>query len=104
MELRAGYKQTAVGVIPEDWDVGNMLNHSTLKDRIGWQGLTTAEYLYSGDYFLVTGTDFFDGKIKWETCHYVIAERYIQDKNIQLKNSDVLVTKDGNIASGSLHQ
>lgn len=24
MELRAGYKQTEVGVIPEDWDVQNL--------------------------------------------------------------------------------
>lgn len=97
MELKTGYKKTEVGVIPDGWSVGNMFNHSTLKARIGWQGLTTTEYLDSGDYCLVTGTDFFDGKIKWETCHYVIAERYIQDKNIQLSKGDVLVTKDGTI-------
>ena len=97
MELRAGYKKTEVGVIPEDWKIGNILNNSTLKARIGWQGLTTAEYLKEGNYFLVTGTDFFDGKIKWETCHYVIKERYVQDQNIQLKYKDILVTKDGTI-------
>lgn len=95
--LKQGYKKTEIGVIPEDWVLGNMLENSTLKARIGWQGLTTAEYLKTGDYFLVTGTDFTDGKIKWETCHYVVAERYVQDKNIQLKRNDILVTKDGTI-------
>ena len=45
-------------MIPKDWQVLNLGSSSTLKARIGWQGLTTAEYLNSGDYFLVTGTDF----------------------------------------------
>ena len=30
---------------------------------IGWQGLTTAEYLHSGENYLVTGTDFANGRI-----------------------------------------
>jgi type I restriction enzyme, S subunit len=70
---------------------------SSLKGRIGWQGLTTAEYLPSGDYGLVTGTDFVDGKINWEKCHFVDKPRYDQDTNIQLQIEDVLVTKDGTI-------
>lgn len=92
-----GYKMTELGLIPSDWEIGNMLDNSTLKARIGWQGLTTAEYLKSGNYFLVTGTDFFDGIIKWETCHYVEEIRYTQDRNIHLKENDILVTKDGTI-------
>jgi len=97
MEVKKGYKQTEVGVIPEDWDVNNLIDNSTLKARIGWQGLTTAEYLDNGEYYLVTGTDFADGRIKWDTCHYVEKERYSQDKNIQLQNEDIVITKDGTI-------
>jgi type I restriction enzyme, S subunit len=82
---------------PSDWDWINLGETSLLKARIGWQGLTTAEYLNTGDYLLVTGTDFLNGFIDWENCFYVEAERYNQDKNIQLKTSDVLVTKDGTI-------
>jgi type I restriction enzyme S subunit len=97
MELKKGYKYTDVGIIPEDWAVHNIADNSTMKARIGWQGLTTAEYLSMGDYFLVTGTDFFDGRIKWATCHYVTKDRFDQDKNIQLKQNDILITKDGTI-------
>lgn len=68
-----------------------------LKARIGWQGLTTAEYLETGDYQLVTGTDFRDGFIDWDNCHFVNQHRYDQDKYIQLRENDVLVTKDGTI-------
>lgn len=81
----------------DEWVELNIFDSSILKARIGWQGLTTEEYLRYGEYFLVTGTDFLDGKIIWETCFYVNQERYSQDKNIQLKNEDVLITKDGTI-------
>lgn len=70
---------------------------AVLKGRIGWQGLTTSEYLDSGDCYLVTGTDFNNGFINWSKCHFVGVERYEEDKNIQLRQQDVLVTKDGTI-------
>ncbi len=97
MEIQKGFKKTEVGLIPADWDLKNIIENSTLKARIGWQGLTVAEYLNKGDYFLITGTDFVDGKIKWDTCHYVNKIRYAQDKNIQVKIGDILITKDGTI-------
>lgn len=96
-EIPKGFRQTEVGIIPNDWKLKNILENSTMKARIGWQGLTVAEYLDNGDYFLITGTDFEDGRIKWETCHYVNKDRYKQDKNIQIKIGDILITKDGTI-------
>ncbi|MDD4524019.1 MAG: restriction endonuclease subunit S [Methanosarcina sp.] len=97
-----GYKQTEVGVIPKDWEVKLLGNTAILKTRIGWQGLTTSEYLECGDYYLVTGTEFKDGYIDWDNCHYVTESRYKQDKNIQLKENDILVTKDGTIGKVAL--
>lgn len=95
--VKPGYKQTEIGVIPEDWEVVNLEGNFTLKARIGWQGLTTAEYLDSGDYYLITGTDFKNGYIDWDNCVYVAKERFDQDRNIQIKQNDVLITKDGTI-------
>jgi type I restriction enzyme S subunit len=81
----------------EEWTNLNMAEKSTLKARIGWQGLTTAEYLESGQYLLVTGTDFQNGRINWSSCWFVDKSRYMQDTNILLKPKDVLLTKDGTI-------
>lgn len=75
----------------------NLGESATLKARIGWQGLTTAEYQPVGDYYLITGTDFKNGFIDWDNCVYVERNRYDQDKNIQVEVGDVLVTKDGTI-------
>jgi len=89
--------QTRLPGFSGEWKLLNMAQSSLLKARIGWQGLTTAEYLSSGTYRLVTGTDFAAGRINWSTCPYVAGDRYAQDRNIQLRVSDVLVTKDGTI-------
>ena len=75
----------------------NMARDSILKARIGWQGLTTAEYLTTGNYYLVTGTDFLNGRVDWSTCHFIDRSRFVQDINIQLAPDDVLLTKDGTI-------
>ena len=93
--------QTRLPGFEGEWALFNMAKNSTLKARIGWQGLTTAEYLKLGDYGLVTGTDFNDGKVVWEGCYFVEKNRYEQDKNIQLKPNDVLVTKDGTIGKAA---
>lgn len=80
-----------------DWVKINLAKNSRLKARIGWQGLTTAEYLDEGYSYLITGTDFKDGRINWNDCHYVNYDRYVQDPNIQVSNGDLLLTKDGTI-------
>lgn len=95
--IETRFKDTEVGRIPEGWDATNINKLCTLKARIGWQGLTTGEYLPQGDYILITGTDFKDGYIDWKNCCYVSKWRYDQDKNIQIKEGDVLISKDGTI-------
>ena len=89
--------QTRLPGFHGEWEPLNMTKTSTLKARIGWQGLTTAEYLPTGNYYLVTGTDFAHGRVQWSTCCFVSGERYAQDRHIQLIPRDILLTKDGTI-------
>ncbi|MEZ5759094.1 MAG: restriction endonuclease subunit S [Emcibacteraceae bacterium] len=95
--VRAGFTQTEFDEIPKDWTKISIGSDASLNARIGWQALTTNEYETSGDYYLVTGTDFIGGRVNWDTCHFISKWRYSQDKKIQLKNGDVLITKDGTI-------
>ncbi len=91
------FKHTDVGVIPVDWEVFNVGKDCSIKARIGWQGLTTAEYLEHGEYGLITSTDIVDGKVNWKSCVFVSKDRYAQDTNIVVKDNDVLISKDGTI-------
>ena len=87
-----------------EWSNFNLMKHSKIKARIGWQGLKKSEYLDSGHALLVTGTDFADGKVQWDSCHYVTRSRYDQDRNIQIQNDDILITKDGSLGKAALVQ
>jgi len=99
-ELLTG--KTRLPGFSDEWQTKLLGDSATLKARIGWQGLTTAEYMKSGEYLLVGGTEFNQGFIDWSLCHHVEKIRYDQDRNIQLRTDDVLVTKDGTIGKVAL--
>ena len=84
-------------ICSHSWEQRKLSEVATMHARIGWQNLRTSEFLDSGDYLLVTGTDFEDGRINYATCHYVERERYEQDKHIQIENGSILITKDGTL-------
>lgn len=85
-----------VGDINQKASLCRLKFFSYMKGRIGWQGLKSEDFIDNGPY-CVTGTDFINGKINWDTCYHVSEERYKMDSNIQLKIGDFLVTKDGTI-------
>jgi type I restriction enzyme S subunit len=80
-----------------NWESRAVAASSVMKARIGWQGLKTDEYRSTGEFYLVGGTDFSDGRINWDTTPFVDRWRFDQDPNIQLQVGDVLLTKDGSI-------
>ncbi|UXM91012.1 restriction endonuclease subunit S [Paenarthrobacter sp. JL.01a] len=80
-----------------EWLSLHVASKSTLRARIGWQGLTTSEYKTTGHFRLVGGTEFFDGSVDWGRTPFVDQWRYEQDAGIQVREGDVLLTKDGTI-------
>ena len=68
-----GYKNSGIewiGSIPSDWKLDKIKYMANLYGRIGWQGLTSEEYIDEGP-FLVTGVDFYKGKIDWKMKIYL---------------------------------
>lgn len=91
-----------LGKVPAHWDIYRIKDHTYVKGRIGWQGLRNSDFLYEGDFCCVTGTDLKNGVVDWSNCYYVPENRYEQDKLIQLKLNDLLITKDGTIGKVAL--
>ena len=83
--------------VPSTWDVVSLADCCYIHARIGWQALRKDEHQSDGEYLLVTGTDFSSGLVDYSTCVYISKDRYDMDEKIQLKNDDILVTKDGSI-------
>jgi type I restriction enzyme S subunit len=78
------------------WTEKSIKRNAYLRGRIGWQGLRADEFGEEGPY-LVTGTDFDRGKVDWSRCYHVSEARYREAAPIQLREDDLLVTKDGTI-------
>ena len=90
--------QTRLPGFEGEWVVKPLMQVSTLKGRIGWQGLKQTEFTWTADHpFLITGMNFKEGAIRWDEVYHISEERYEIAKDIQLRMGDVLMTKDGTI-------
>lgn len=85
-----------IGQIPKDWNIKRIKYFTNLNGRIGWQGLTTEDYQDEGP-FLITGVDFLNGSIDWSSCTHITEKRWLEANTIQIKNDDLLITKDGTV-------
>lgn len=81
------------------WEQRKLGDNMYIKARIGWQALTKSEYLTTGDYYLITGTDIDENThiVDLKRCFFVSKERYDMDDKIQVQEGDIIVTKDGTI-------
>ena len=86
-----------IGEIPEHWEINKLFRVCELKARVGWKGLQSSEFEEKSYAYLVTGQDFRGPHINWSSCYQINKERYDEDPYIQLKNDDLLITKDGTI-------
>ncbi|WP_055075634.1 restriction endonuclease subunit S [Pseudanabaena sp. 'Roaring Creek'] len=93
------YKDSGIdwlGKIPTHWNIQKIKYNSYVKGRIGWQNLRSEEFTDEGAY-LITGMHFKDGSVDWDSCYHITQERYEIAPEIQVKEHDVLMTKDGSI-------
>lgn len=101
MKTYSKYKPSGIdwiGEIPSHWESKKLKYVTYLKARVGWHGLKADEFSLDENLpYCITGTDFNNGIINWETCYHINDDRYNEDTYIQLKENDLLVTKDGTI-------
>ncbi len=103
MELREGYKNTEVGVIPEDWEVKSIMGITT--DML--QGVNTAidipEYVESG-YPMLKANNIIDGEVNFSTSDHISDKTYQgYSDRFKIKKDDFLFSNIGaRLGTGSL--
>ena len=90
-----------IGNYPGEWFITKVKYEAYVKARVGWHGLKSDDFTDEGP-FLVTGSDFTSSGIHWGDCYLCDLNRYEQDPYIQLRNGDLLITKDGTIGKVAL--
>ena len=86
--------------IPKEWTVKKINDFATVRGRIGWKNLRADEYMESGPLMLSVWS--LIGNILYGIDYNVGIKRlskfrYDESPEIQLKDEDVLVAKDGDI-------
>ena len=71
--------------------------HAHIKARIGWRGLSSKEYIDSGGALLGAGNHISNGRFDWSRCDRITLERYEESPEIALRETDVVISKDGTI-------
>ena len=100
-EIKPGYKETPIGILPKDWEVKKLGENAIIKGRIGWKNLKQEEYTSEGPY-LIAGKHIKNGIINWNLCDHITEERYDESLEIALENGDVIFSKDGTLGNPAL--
>jgi type I restriction enzyme S subunit len=92
MELKPGYKQTEMGVLPEDWDVVSLLD-ACIKIQ---DGTHFSPRLGGNDYLYVTSKNIRFGQLDLSTASRIDAvQHHAIYRRCDVKKGDLLLTKDG---------
>ncbi|MBC7525370.1 MAG: restriction endonuclease subunit S [Flavobacterium sp.] len=95
MEIREGYKNSDVGIIPIDWECKDLQHYFSFISY----GFTNPMPTVLDGVYMITANDINHGRIKYETARRTTEEAYkylLSDKSRPKKNN-ILLTKDGSL-------
>jgi type I restriction enzyme S subunit len=95
-ELKAGYKQTEVGVIPEDWEVKKLIDIST---EIGDGIHATPRYVGMSNYFFVNGNNLVNKEISIYEDTKCVSEKEYNLLKKKLSSKSILMSINGTIGN-----
>jgi type I restriction enzyme S subunit len=102
MELKAGYKQTEVGVIPEDWDVKSLESLVTLLTN-GFVGTATKSYTNTDEGILyIQGYNVQENGFNLHGIKRVSGEFAARHKKSCLQTGDLLTIQTGDIGTTTM--
>jgi type I restriction enzyme S subunit len=96
MELKPGYEQTMVGVIPEDWQVKPLIELTT---EIGDGIHATPEYVNLSEYFFINGNNLVAGSIAITENTKCVSEAEYSRLRQRLNHRTVLMSINGTIGN-----
>ncbi|WP_159086056.1 restriction endonuclease subunit S [Flavobacterium faecale] len=94
--VKTGYKQTEIGLIPEDWEAVMVRDVVTINGRIGFRGYTIKDIVKEGyGAISLSPSNIKDGKINYKNCTYISWFKYEESPEIKIQNGDVILVKTG---------
>jgi type I restriction enzyme, S subunit len=94
MGLRAGYKQTEVGVVPEDWIVTKLGSHATFKTGPFGSALHKSDYV-DGGIPVINPMQIVDGKIEPTQSMAITEQAARKLADFRLSSGNILIGRRG---------
>lgn len=85
----------------DEWQIKKLDKNTYIKARVGWKNLKASEYVSSG-IPMIAGQHIKQGKILWDKVDFITNERYDESPEIQLKNNDIIFSKDGSLGNPAI--
>lgn len=96
MDIPQGYKQTELGIIPDDWEIVNLGRVVKINGRIGFRGYTVADLVPKGfGAITLSPSNIINNHIDYTNCTYISWYKYNESPEIQVQNGDILLVKTG---------
>jgi type I restriction enzyme S subunit len=95
-EVKPGYKQTEIGVIPEDWSVTKLGEVCHIFGRIGFRGYTINDIVRKGNGAVAISPSNIKGNLTdFTDCTYISWTKYEESPEIKINNGDIILVKTG---------
>lgn len=96
VEQKNKYKETEIGIIPEDWDLKQIGDVCQIFGRIGFRGYTVNDIVRSTEGAVtISPSNIQDGKMDFAKCTYISWFKYEESPEIKIFNGDILLVKTG---------
>jgi len=94
--IETKFKQTEVGLVPEDWEVKTIGDCCKIFGRIGFRGYTINDIVEEGfGSITISPSNIIDGKVNFDKCTYLSWFKYEESPEIKIFNGDILLVKTG---------
>lgn len=97
LTIKKGYKNTEVGVIPEDWELKPIEKIGEIRGRVGWKGYTVKDLRESGAYTIGAKHIDKNNKLDLSDPTYLSKEKFLESPEIMVQKGDLLIVQRGSI-------
>ena len=103
MNLPQGYKQTELGIIPEDWEVINLGSIAKINGRIGFRGYTVNDLVGAGQgAYAIGGKHIAQLTLDLSEPEYISWKKYYESPEIMVKQGDIVFAQRGTLGRSAL--
>lgn len=102
MNIPQGYKQTELGIIPEDWEIVNLSSIAKVNGRIGFRGYTTADLVGVGQgAYTIGGKHITNMVLDLHDAEYISWQKYYESPEIMVRTGDIVFAQRGTLGKSA---